>query len=314
MPELFQHDKSSVRVALCYEFARKGAQVARKTIRARRLGKQLRKMREARRIKQDQLCEKINEGQDRRATLSQGQLSKVEAGAARLDPDQLARILTVLDAAPEVARRLEGLRARAEDPGWWSEYSPYIHETLELVVELGEDATTMRTYDAVFVQGLLQTEDYARTVIESSRAWVRPTEVDLLVELRMRRQQRLADEDFRGLTAVITEASLRHQVGTRATMRAQLEKLCAIAEDGTAAVHMLPYEAGPWPGVGAFVIYGFPDDDDSEVVHVDGDLGAGVYEDRQPIKALTYAHNAALAQALPARESLDRYRTLINEL
>lgn len=287
--------------------------MARKTIRARRLGKQLRKLREQAGFNQDQLCEVINAGQDRRSSLSQGQFSKIEVGAARLDAGQLGRVLTAVEAGEEAATQLETLRARAEEPGWWSEYSPYIHETLELATELGEDAQIIRTYDTIVVQGLLQTEDYARTVIESSRAWVRPTDVEMLVELRMRRQKRLTEAGFGGLTAVITEAALRHQVGGRTIMRAQLEKLCQITEEGHVALHVLPYEEGPWPGLGGFVIYSFPDQHDSEVVQVDGDLGAGIYEDREPISALTYTFNAALAKALPARESLDRYRTVIKE-
>jgi transcriptional regulator with XRE-family HTH domain len=278
------------------------------------LGKQIRKLRERAKLSQDDLCAAVNKGQTGRNTVSQGQLSKVESGSARLDADQLGRVLSTVGAEDGVVARLEALRARAEEPGWWQEYSPYIHETMEMVVELGEDATIMRTYDTIVIQGLLQTEDYARAIIESSRAWVRPTDVDMLVELRMRRQERLAQPSFAGLTAVLTEASLRHQVGSRAVMRAQLEKLIQVTEEGTAAVHVLPYDAGPWPGIGGFMIYGFPEEADSEVVLVDGDLGAGVYEDREPVSALTYTYSAALAKALPARESLGMYRKVINEL
>ncbi|MEV4649068.1 helix-turn-helix transcriptional regulator [Saccharopolyspora sp. NPDC049357] len=280
-------------------------EVARKTVRARRLGRQLRTLREAARLSQGQLCEAINAGQDRSATISQGQLSKIESGTARLDADQLARVLTALSADEAIAQRLEELRAQAEEPGWWRQYAPYLHETLELMVELGDDATNLRTYDSIFVQGLLQTPDYARAVVESGRAWVRPTAVDDLVELRMRRQQRLTEPGFEGLIAVLAEATLHHQVGGPTVMAAQLQKLCDVAENGTAAVHVLPFTAAPWPGFGGFVIYGFPDELDTEVVQVDGDLGAGIHEDKESIKAVTYTHSAALAQALSARESLD---------
>jgi transcriptional regulator with XRE-family HTH domain len=289
--------------------------VARKTIRSRRLGRQIRKLREHANLNQERLVELINAGQPPKSCISQGQLSKVEAGSARIDNGQLVRIVTVVDVDGDVdGDRLEALRARAEEPGWWAEYSPFIHETLEMVVELGEEATTMRTYDAVFVQGLVQTEDYARTVIESSKAFVRPVDVETLVELRMRRQARLTEPSFGQLTAVITEASLHHQVGGPAVMRAQLEKLCQVTEDGTAAVHVLRNDQGPWPGLGQFVIFGFPDTEDSEVVHVDGDLGASIYEDRDAINQLTYTFNAALAKALPARESLDLYRSVMKEM
>lgn len=285
-------------------------QVARKTLRARRLGKQLRKLRKGAGLNQEQLCAAIDPTQQ----LTQGQLSKIEAGSARVADEQLDRIIAAVQADDSTATHLHQLRARAEEPGWWSPYSPYIHETLEMAVELGEDAQTIRTYDAGVVQGLLQTEEYARTIIESSRAWVRPTDVEMLVELRMRRQDRLTEPEFGGLTAVLTEAALYHQVGTPTVMRTQLNRLIKITEEGIAAVHVLPYDQGPWPGLGGFAIFSFPDEHDSEVVQVDGDLGAGIYEDREPVAALTYTFNAALAKAKPARESLDLVNNAIKDL
>lgn len=88
-------------------------------------------------------------------------------------------------------------------------------------------------------------------------------------------------------------------------LAAQLEKLCEVAEDGTAAVHVLPFTAAPWPGFSGFAIYGFPDDEDMEVVQIDGDLGAAIYEDKESIKSVEYTFSAALAQSLSARKSLD---------
>lgn len=136
----------------------------------------------------------------------------------------------------------------------------------------------------------------------------------MLVELRMRRQERLTQPGFEGLTAVMAEAALHHQMGSRAVMRSQLEKLCQVTEEGTAATHVLRFDAGPWPGIGDFVIYGFREHDESEIVLVDGDLGAAVHEDREPISALTYTFHAALAKALSVRESLDLYQALLREL
>jgi transcriptional regulator with XRE-family HTH domain len=286
--------------------------VARKTIRSRRLGKQIRMLREQAHLNQDRLVEMVNAGQQSKVCVSQGQLSKVEAGSARLGTAQLNRIVAVLGVNDAMAARLHALRARAEEPGWWDEYSPYIRQTLEMASELGEEATTMRTYDAIYIQGLLQTEEYARTLIESSRAFVRPTEVETLVGLRMRRQARLADDSFEQLTAVLTEATLRHQIGTRATMAAQLSRLCRVAEDGLAAVHVLPNSQGPWPGLGSFVIFGFPNEE-ADVAYIDGDLGASIYEDRDALNGLTYTFSAALARALTARESLDLFRAVMKE-
>lgn len=288
--------------------------MARKTVRSRRLGKQLRHLREHANLNQDRLVELINTGQQVRALLSQSQLSKVEAGSARLDTEQLNRIIEVLRADQATASRLHALRARAEEPGWLDEYSPYIQQALEMALELGEEATTIRTYDTVFVQGLVQTEEYARAVISSGVAFVRPTDVETLVELRMRRQARLRAESFEQLTAVITEATLRHQVGSRAVMRAQLEKLCQVTEDGLVAVHVLPNSEGPWPGLGSFVIYSFPEPEDSDVVYIDSDLGASIHEDRDAINCMRYTFNSALTRARAAQASLELYHLVMKEM
>lgn len=290
--------------------------MARKTIRARRLGQQIRKLRAAARLSQDDLVELVNSSDRDGATLSQGQLSRIEVGSARLTERQLERIVDVLNANASTALKLESLRARAEEAVWWNEYSDSIPEALEMLIEVGEDAVTMQTYDSTLVQGLVQTEEYGRIIIESGRAFVRPTEVDLLVELRMRRQERLTQEGFNGLTAVLGESALHHIVGNRAVMRRQLEKLCEVMEEGIAAVHVLPYEAGPWPAVGGFVIFSFADENEPDVGHVDGEIEPGgiIYEDRSAVKALTYTHNAALAQALSLRESRDLIHAVMKEL
>ncbi|MGH3719261.1 MAG: helix-turn-helix domain-containing protein [Pseudonocardiaceae bacterium] len=286
----------------------------RKTVRSRRLGRRLKALRESAGISQEALAATVSQGCAAQVRLTQSALSRVESGLARLGAEQLARIIRAVGADPAAAAGLEELRARADERGWWQDWSHLITELAEMATELEEEAGTIRTYDAVFVQGLVQTEGYARTVIESSRAFVRPHQVDTFVELRMRRQRRLAEPSFGTLTVVLTEASLHHAVGGRLVMTAQLAKLCQIGEERRHAIHVLPYARGPWPGVASFALYGFPHPDDGEVGHVDGDLGAQLYEDREPISALNYMFHAALAQALPASESLDLIHTVMKEM
>jgi Domain of unknown function (DUF5753) len=75
----------------------------------------------------------------------------------------------VLDVDPEQVQKLHELRRRADEPGWWQEYSDIVTEAVEMLVEIGEDATSARSYDNVFVQGLLQTQAYAEAVIGNGR-------------------------------------------------------------------------------------------------------------------------------------------------
>jgi len=75
------------------------------------------------------------------------------------------------------------------------------------------------------------------------------------------------------------------------------------------------FSAGALPGSDNFVIFEFPDDLDGDVVYVDSDTAQRIYyEDRNPVRQCTYTFDAALTQALPAREPQDLICTVLEEL
>ncbi|MCP2256663.1 Helix-turn-helix domain-containing protein [Streptoalloteichus tenebrarius] len=285
----------------------------RKTVRSRRLGKLLRQLREDAQLSQDDLVALVNTGKPPRR-LTTTHLSRVETGLARLIPDHLTRIVAATNASQDRAAELEELRRRADERGWWQEYRAYVPEPVEMLAELGEDATGIRSYDIAFVQGLLQTRAYAEAVVGAARAHVLPVDVDRLVELRMRRQQRLRAPDFGRLVAVMTEGVIRTVVGGPEVMREQLRHLIAITEALPVSVHVLPFSAGALPGPDSLVIFTFSQEGDGEAVFVDSDTASRIYEDRDRVTQCTYTFSAALAQALSARDSLALINQVMKEL
>jgi transcriptional regulator with XRE-family HTH domain len=286
----------------------------RKTIRSRRLGKQIRRLRDDAQLNQEKLVERMNADQPRQRRLSAAHLSRVETGIARISSEHLDRIITVLDVDVEQAQKLDELRRRADEPGWWQEYSDIVPETVEMLVEIGEDAAIAHSYDNVYVQGLLQTRTYAEILIGNARAFVSPINVDRMADLRMRRQQRLGENGFQGLVAVLTEGVIRTIVGGQEVMREQLRHLIEVTQQYPVTIHILPFSAGALPGSDNFVIFEFPHDFDGDVVYVESDTAQRIYEDRHPVRQCTYTFDAALAQALPARESQDLVRAVMEEL
>ncbi|MGH3940356.1 MAG: helix-turn-helix domain-containing protein [Pseudonocardiaceae bacterium] len=286
----------------------------RKTIRSRRLGKQIRRIRLDAQFNQEKLAEWMNADQPSQRGISASHLSRVESGIARINTEHLDRILEVLDVGTEQALKLDTLRRHADERGWWQEYSDIVDEAMEMLAEIGEDAISARSYDNVFVQGLLQTRAYAEVAIGNGRAFVAPINVDRMAELRLRRQQRLGEDGFHGLVAVLTEGVIRTMVGGRDIMREQLRHLIEVTQEHPVTIHILPFSAGALPGVDNFVIFEFPDDLDGDVVYVDSDTAQRIYEDRHPVRQCMYTFDAALAQALPARESQDLIRTVMEEL
>jgi len=286
----------------------------RKTVRSRRLGKQIRRLRHDAQLNQEKLVDQMNAGQPQQRRISPAHLSRLESGIARITIEHLQRIVKVLDADAELAQKLDELRRRANERGWWQEYSDILAEAVEMLVEIGEDAISARSYDNVFVQGLLQTRAYAEAVIGNGRAFVAPINVDRMAELRLRRQKRLAEDDFQGLVAVMTEGVIRTLVGGRDVMRDQLRHLIEVTQEHPVTIHILPFSAGALPGSDNFVIFEFPDDLDGDVVYVESDTAQRIYEDRKPVRQCMYTFDAALAQALPARESQDLIREVMEEL
>jgi transcriptional regulator with XRE-family HTH domain len=256
----------------------------RRTIRSRRLGKQIRRLRDDAQLNQEKLVELMNADQPRQRCVSTAHLSRVETGIARISSEHLDRIITVLDVDTEQADKLHALRRRADEPGWWQEYSDIVTEAVEMLVEIGEDASSVRSYDNVFVQGLLQTRAYAEAVIGNGRAFIAPINIDRMAELRMRRQQRLGEDSFQGLVAVMTEGVIRTLVGGRDVMREQLRHLIEVTQEYPVTIHILPFSAGALPGSDNFVIFEFPHDFDGDVVYVESDTAQRIYEDRYPVR------------------------------
>lgn len=167
--------------------------------------------------------------------------------------------------------------------GWWDDFSdvlapdpedPLLPDNLSRYVALEQDASEVRSFEAIVVHGLLQTEDYARALLNTlSTADAEAT--DRLVELRMRRQRRLyADEDPLVVRMVLDEAVLYRSVGGPQVMRSQLSRLLADAHRPNITVRVLPFSIGAHRAVsGSFVVLAFADTDDNDLVYIEGHVG-----------------------------------------
>lgn len=286
----------------------------RKTIRSRRLGKRITQLRQGAQLTQDQAVERINLDQPRPRCISVSHLSRVESGLARIEPEHLAKFVQAVGADELVLHELEDLRRRADERGWWQDYRDAVTPEVEMLTELGEDCRIVRTYDTAFVQGLLQTRQYAEAVIGNARAYVPPINIERLADLRMRRRRRLSDPDFQGLVAVMSESVIRSVVGGPDVMRDQLHHLAQIVDELPVTLHIWPFTAGALPGVDNFVLFEFPDESDGDVVYVDSETAQRIYEDRDNVRRCTYTHNAAVAGALSATASLELIKEVAKEL
>jgi len=247
----------------------------------RRLGAELRRLREEAGLLIEQVAEELE--------CSPSKISRLETGKGMPRIRDIRDMLTLYGIADvKIRDRLTKLAREGQRAGWWEKYSDVLRsgalrpDQLGTYIALESDATTMRIFQLAVVPGLLQTKEYAMTVLGA--ALIRPhREHDLgkLVELRMRRQEVLRRSvDPLRLHCVLDEAVLRRPVGGNRVMAGQLQALLTAAELPNITIQVLPFSAGVHPGIsGSFAVLEFEDAADNDRVYVESHAGSMYLEE-----------------------------------
>ena len=269
------------------------------------LGAQLRRLREAKRISPEEAGYVIR--------ASHSKISRLETGRVGFKDRDIVDLLTLYGVTDEARREeIRGLAARANSPGWWHDYSDILAGWFEEYIGLEEAAVQIRAYEAQFVPGLLQTEDYARAVILLE--YSNPKEINRRVSLRIARQAILARPDPTSLWVVLDEAVLRRPIGGSAVMRAQLKHLIEMSQRPNVTIQIMPFTAGGHAAAGgSFSVLHFAEDDLSDVVYHE-QLASAQYLDKQDVvgKYLEVMDRLRLEAATPAN-SLKTLRARLRE-
>jgi hypothetical protein len=170
--------------------------------------------------------------------------SAVENERKILSEENLVKLLDLLDFDAQDRQELLGLREAAKERGWWTRYGNLVNNELQRLIGLEAGAETIRWYESLLIPGLLQTADYARAIM-TTNVTIRKVEVDQRIEVRQRRQERLAGEAPLRLVGVISEAALRQEIGGPAVHRRQLEHLVRSIEDNPRGleIRIIPFSA-----------------------------------------------------------------------
>jgi transcriptional regulator with XRE-family HTH domain len=266
------------------------------TVRRRRLASELRRLRDQAQLTIEDVAEKLD--------CSSSKISRIETGHVGVTPRDTRELLNLYAVEPDRLEALVHLAKEARKKGWWHTYNEVFTGAF---VGLEAETSSLRTYQALLVPGLLQTEDYMRAVIRAALPDGTEAHVEKRVQARLARQRLLADVDPPWYWAVIDEAVLCRSVGGPAVMRAQLNWLIARAMLPHVTIQVLPFQAGAHAGMeGAFLIMGFPEQADPDVVYVDNTT-AGIYlEEPSEILRYTLMFDHLRAAALAPDATLTR--------
>ncbi|ALO09076.1 Putative DNA-binding protein [Streptomyces venezuelae] len=265
------------------------------TVRRRRLGQELRKLREAKNMTAEQVAERL--------LVSQSKISRLENGRRSISQRDVRDLCGVYEVEDE--RMVDSLMQMAKDSrqqGWWHAFGdiPY-----SVYIGLETDAESLRMYESQIIPGLLQTPAYAEAVISGAMPESTPADIDKRVTVRTRRQERIRDEERPlRLWAVIDEGALHRIVGSRQLMVQQLEHLVEQSHLPHVTVQVIPFEMGAHPGIsGQYSILEFPDTSDSSVVYIEGVTSDLYLEKAQDVGKYSVMYEHLRAQALNVEQS-----------
>jgi transcriptional regulator with XRE-family HTH domain len=105
-------------------------------------------------------------------------------------------------------------------------------------------AVTLSSYQTYVVDGLFQTEDYARALIGGGYPKLSETKVDELVEARMARKALFDREPTAMIELILDESVLRRPFGSWNILRGQLRSLAEDAQRDNVSIQVLPFERG----------------------------------------------------------------------
>lgn len=239
----------------------------------------------------EQLAEKVN--------YSVSMLGSVELARRAPSKDLAERCDEVLNTGGALMR-LWPLARKAAFPTWFRQW-----------IDIEQTALTLKTWEPLIVPGLLQTADYARTII-SQRPELTQEEVEERVTARLARQEILDRTRPPMFWAVLDEAVLRRPVGDAKIMRKQLQELINFAERPKITLQIVPTDSQPLLGMtGAFFIATLPGD--PTCVYLDTAATGYITDQEKDVETIVMRYEIIRSLALPAAASLELVAKVMEE-
>ncbi|GAA2274861.1 MULTISPECIES: helix-turn-helix domain-containing protein [Kitasatospora] len=265
------------------------------TVRRRRLGAELRRLRELKGMTAEEVAGRL--------MVSQSKISRLENGRRSISMRDVRDLCDVYEVTDERVRAgLMEMARESRQRGWWHEFGdiPY-----SVYIGLEAEASSIRAYESSFVPGLLQTREYAEAVVAGTQPDTDATAVRRRVEVRLKRQNRIYGENQLGsLWVVIDEAVLCREVGSREVMADQLFQLLLLSEQPNINLQVISFEHGAHPGMtGTFSLMEFPESADSTVVYFEGVTSDLYLEKDADVRRYTNLYDHLRAAALGVADS-----------
>ncbi|MFJ4619453.1 helix-turn-helix domain-containing protein [Streptomyces sp. NPDC088812] len=276
------------------------------TIRQRRFGAELRRLRDSIGMSAPVAAERL--GVDRTM------ISNIESGRFGISEERLRRLASIYecddDGLIDALASMTGGRAR----GWWDEYRGKIPPDFLDVAELEHHATSLRTLQTAHIPGLFQTEEHARALFDLFVPALPRLEVELRVAHRLARHGVVAVDPGVPYVGLVYEAALHLRIGGRQVAKAQLHHLLEESERPNVTLLVIPLAAEGFPMAGDSLMYATAASPHLDTVEVDSAVGAVFFD--SPTQLSNFRRRLDLVErvALNPEESRNRILEIAGDL
>ncbi|RCH65296.1 XRE family transcriptional regulator [Streptomyces sp. SDr-06] len=180
---------------------------------------------------------------------------------------------------------------------------------------LEQQAVALQMYETLVINGLFQTEEYARALIGGGYPPLSEQRVEELVQARMERQTIFDRHPVATIELILEEAVLRRVIGSPEIMRAQMHHLIACTRKRNVSVFVLPLDCGTGGehagARGGITLVETPEHDHLAYLEVQGE--SLLITDPAKVSTFTQRYAKIRAQALGPRESMGLIEELAGE-
>ncbi len=247
------------------------------TMQQRQLGNELRKLRDAAGLTQDEAADHLGKAHNK--------ISRVENGKVSISKAELEALLNLYKPPEkdklwcrELAKGARRRRGRPKDettlylgPKWFRAFQDF-----------EQSATEVMMVGSEVLPGILQTEDYVRGMFAGRGDDPNGKAVEDTVRVRQARQSILTRENAPHFSFVLSESALRRQIGGAEVMTAQLQHVAEMALLPNVTIQVLPFDTRSYVDAGYdFVIFRFDQDTSTDIVYIEI-YGDAIYLDKPP--------------------------------
>ncbi|MEV6778047.1 helix-turn-helix domain-containing protein [Streptomyces syringium] len=282
-------------------------QQAQRTARRRRLGAELRALREAAKIPPDEAARAIHGDRTK--------ISRQETGRHRVTLLELDVLLSLYKVKDKRTREcLVALASEGHKKSWWSQHGDALSASFKEMLTLETDATSVYAFQSQVVPGRMQTRPYATAVMTGSDP-LPQEELEFYIDLRMKRQEIFHQENPPSYLCILPEGILRQQVGGPSVMAEQLRRLISLSRLPEVTIQVIPLSQSVFTCTGgSFIIYSYPEPLGLDVVQVQYLDGALYLEEDETVAKYQRAWGRLRAAALPAQQSIELIESITREL